>query len=113
MDTTTKQILTNARSLIKQGWTKHNLHTVTSMGEHYCAVGAINKATYHDSFYYYGLSADPVQVAEQEKASAALMRSINELFPRKDWISIERFNDANHRTKAHILRVFDHAIEHA
>ena len=106
---TTKQILTEARNLVKQGWTQYQF-AVDANGKdvdptdcdavEFCSLGAILAVTD-------GVAIIDHTTEEEDPSVHFLNWAVSEC---SDYESIWEFNDSNNVELSDILNVFDQAI---
>lgn len=91
---TTSETLIKARHLIAQGWCQRDSFTRSNGQDHYCMLGAIDKAGF------------------ERGGLVEILKIIGRAMgPKHQGVSIPEFNDAPVRTKAEVLEVMDDAIE--
>lgn len=91
---TVKDVLIDARKLLKAGWCQGEFHIEIAGYDHYCMIGAISKVTEND-----------LECISLVKTAKAIVRTITGA------VHISRWNDTPGRTHEEVLSVMDKAIE--
>lgn len=89
-------VLKRARELIADGWIKGDFNAEKNGKQHFCAIGAVQHA-----------AGQTDKWGMEDEVTALLEQSLRGESANGDVIS---FNDADHRRKKDVLKLFDRAI---
>lgn len=90
-----KQILTDARALVKRGWIQNEFYRLVDGVPCYCAVGAMDDAS----------------MGHLHGDSWGAITALRKALPTSCRWGVTNFNDAPETTQDDVLALFDRAIE--